>query len=100
MHAAAQEIGRLGPTMYFGELALLHHAPRAATVLAHTDCDLLELGRADFAELMGSLAKTLEAHAQRYGLNASAKAVRALLRMHAPGAFTSTACRAAAACSA
>jgi CRP-like cAMP-binding protein len=72
----AQEVGRLGPTMYFGELALLHSAPRAASVVAHSDCDLLELGRADFMELMGPLAKTLEAQAVRYGLNSSAKRAR------------------------
>ena len=62
--------------MYFGELALLHSAPRAASVLTHTDCDLLELGRADFMELMGPLAKTLEAQAVRYGINSSAKRAR------------------------
>lgn len=68
-----QEIGRLGPTMYFGELALLRNEPRAATVLALTDCDLLELGRADFLQLMGPLAKALEAQVAKYGLTASAK---------------------------
>jgi len=59
--------------MYFGELALLRSEPRAATVTALTDCDLLELGRADFMALMGPLAKILEAHTARYGLNFSAK---------------------------
>lgn len=68
-----QEIGRLGPTMYFGELALLRNEPRAATVLALTDCDLLELGRTDFLQLMGPLAKALEAQAAKYGLAVSAK---------------------------
>lgn len=71
-----QEIGRLGPTMYFGELALLRNEPRAATVLALTDCDLLELGRADFLQLMGPLVKALEAQAAKYGLAASAKKAR------------------------
>lgn len=69
-------MGRLGATMYFGELALLRSKPRAATVTALTDCDLLELGRADFMALLGPLAKTLEAHTARYGLNYSAKKAR------------------------
>lgn len=76
-----QEVGRLGPTMYFGELALLRSEPRAATVTALTDCDLLELGRADFMALMGPLAKALEAHTARYGLNFSAKKARPLGRL-------------------
>ena len=71
-----QEVGQLGATMYFGELALLRSEPRAATVTALTDCDLLELGRADFMALMGPLAKALEAHTARYGLNFSAKKAR------------------------
>ena len=62
--------------MYFGELALLRSEPRAATVTALTDCDLLELGRADFMALLGPLAKTLEAHTARYGLSYSAKKAR------------------------
>ena len=74
--SAAQEVGHLGATMYFGELALLRSEPRAATVTALTDCDLLELGRADFMALLGPLAKTLEAHTARYGLNYSAKKAR------------------------
>ena len=31
-HCVAQEVSRLGPTMYFGELALLRNEPRAASV--------------------------------------------------------------------
>ena len=62
--------------MYFGELALLRSEPRAATVTAMTDCDLLELGRADFMALLGPLAKTLEAHTARYGLSYRAKKAR------------------------
>ena len=62
--------------MYFGELALLRSEPRAATVTALTDCDLLELGRADFMALMGPLAEALEAHTARYGLGFSAKKAR------------------------
>ena len=77
-----QEVGRLGATMYFGELALLRSEPRAATVTALTDCDLLELGRADFMALMGPLAKTLEANTARYGVNFSAKKARPRPLLH------------------
>ena len=79
---AAQEVGRLGPTMYFGELALLRSEPRAATVAALTDCNLLELGRADFLALLGPLAKALEAQTAKYGLNFSAKKARRSRPLH------------------
>jgi len=63
-------VERLGPGGVFGELALLEKAPRMASVVAETDCQLLPVNRTgflllvktspDFAEsLLGSLAERL-----------------------------------------
>ncbi|MDO8793490.1 MAG: peptidase domain-containing ABC transporter, partial [Vicinamibacterales bacterium] len=41
-------IGHVGESEFFGELALLSGAPRAATVRARTDCDLFALSKAGF----------------------------------------------------
>jgi cAMP-dependent protein kinase regulator len=40
---------------YFGELALLNDAPRAASVIAKTDIKVARLGKDGFARLLGSL---------------------------------------------
>mmetsp|Transcript_50462 Transcript_50462/g.90584 ORF Transcript_50462/g.90584 Transcript_50462/m.90584 type:complete len:257 (-) Transcript_50462:50-820(-) len=54
---------------YFGELALLHNAPRGATVQAYSEPEvtLLSMDRGTFGRLMGSLQPFLEEHANRYG---------------------------------
>ena len=46
-------LASLGPGSYFGELALLRHAPRAATVTAVSAASLLVLPRAGFEALLG-----------------------------------------------
>jgi hypothetical protein len=43
-----REIGRLSPGAVVGEIALLHDAPRMATVRAVTDCFLLAIERDEF----------------------------------------------------
>jgi cAMP-dependent protein kinase regulator len=40
---------------YFGELALLNDAPRAASVVAKSDVKVAKLGKNGFARLLGSL---------------------------------------------
>jgi len=45
----------LGPGECFGEMALLHSAPRSATVTAESDMRLLVLGSRQFSELIESV---------------------------------------------
>ena len=47
----AKVINRLGPGEYFGEMALIRHAPRTATVRAVTAVNAVVLSQADFLAL-------------------------------------------------
>lgn len=44
---------------YFGELALLNDKPRAASVIARTDCKIARLGRDGFKRLLGPIESTM-----------------------------------------
>ncbi len=44
-------VDEMGEGDFFGEMALVSHAPRLATVIAETECELLELDRARFESL-------------------------------------------------
>lgn len=44
---------------YFGELALLNDQPRAASVIAQTDCKVAKLGRDGFKRLLGPVESTM-----------------------------------------
>lgn len=46
----------LGPGDFFGEMALIHNAPRAATVATITPTTVLEINKSDFAELLSKNA--------------------------------------------
>jgi CRP-like cAMP-binding protein len=64
-----ERVATLGPGDYFGELALLDHGPRSATVIAETDMRLFVLGQREFAGLVetvpGLAAKLLPGLAHR-----------------------------------
>ena len=47
-----RRIATLGPGSGFGELALLEHAPRNATVVADTDMELVVVGQHEFEGLL------------------------------------------------
>jgi len=53
----------LGPGTYFGERALMMDEPRAADVIAKTDCVLLCLDRKTFQEILGSLKEVIHHNA-------------------------------------
>jgi len=66
------KIADLGPGQYFGELALLDHGPRTATVIATTPMQVLVLGQREFAgvldEVPGLAHKLLASLATRIRL--------------------------------
>ena len=51
---------------YFGELALLRNAPRAASVMAVTNCKVLSLDRPAFKRLIGPLEDILKRNSEAY----------------------------------
>jgi len=61
-----QEVGRLGPSDYFGEIALLLDRPRAATVVASGPLKCVKLDRARFERLLGPCADILKRNLEQY----------------------------------
>ncbi|MDP6926407.1 MAG: cyclic nucleotide-binding domain-containing protein [Rhodospirillales bacterium] len=60
------EVAKLGAGQYFGEMSLLVGDPRGATVVAHTDCHILEIDKQAFQpvfdgnpEFMQSMARMI-----------------------------------------
>jgi CRP/FNR family cyclic AMP-dependent transcriptional regulator len=79
-------ISELGAGECFGELALLTEAPRSASVLARTSCELIRLPRAEFLQELERQPKLmrhiLQVTAER--LRASTERERALAFLDAP----------------
>jgi cAMP-dependent protein kinase regulator len=70
---AAQEpqlVCRLGSGQYFGELALMRDSPRAATVVAGTQCKLIKLDRPSFHRLLGPCYQVFQENMKSYETNA------------------------------
>lgn len=59
------EQGQLTQGQYFGELALIKNANRAATISASTDLVTLELARSDFVTLLGPLDEIMSGRAEK-----------------------------------
>lgn len=51
---------------YFGELALIRNKPRAASIVARSDCKLLSLDRHTFKRLLGPLNAILKRNSETY----------------------------------
>lgn len=61
-----EEVGRLGPSDYFGEIALLLDRPRAATVMAKTNLKCVKLDRGRFERVLGPCSEILKRNIQNY----------------------------------
>jgi cAMP-dependent protein kinase regulator len=55
-----------GPGDYFGERSLMKNEPRAANVIARTDCVVVSLDRHSFKRLMGPLDGILKRNMEIY----------------------------------
>lgn len=64
--AAEVEVARISTGDYFGELALIHDAPRAATVKALTPVKCIVLSKADFIRLLGPVMPILQRNQEHY----------------------------------
>lgn len=62
----ALEVGRLGPSEYFGEVALLLDRPRAATVTAKGPLKCVKLDRARFERVLGPCSDILKRNMMQY----------------------------------
>jgi len=51
---------------FFGELALIKNEPRAATVIAKTDCKILSIDRMSFKRLLGPIETLLKRNMTSY----------------------------------
>lgn len=64
--AGGEELNRLGPGEYFGELALLNESPRSASVVAATEVKCVSLSASAFRRLLGPLTDILKRNQEKY----------------------------------
>ena len=70
----AQEVGYLGPSDYFGEIALLLNQPRRATVtVSSKELTCVRLDKKGFETVMGPCSNILRRHIQNYSSAISLK---------------------------
>lgn len=62
----AKEVLAYNPGDYFGELALLRNEPRAANVIARTDCQVVSMDRHSFKRMLGPLEDILKRNTDLY----------------------------------
>ncbi|XP_064866864.1 cAMP-dependent protein kinase type I-alpha regulatory subunit isoform X1 [Oncorhynchus nerka] len=60
------EVGRLGPSDYFGEISLLMNRPRAATVVSRGPLKCVKLDRPRFERVLGPCSDILKRNIQQY----------------------------------
>ena len=65
-HEEAKEVMKYKAGDYFGERALIQNEPRAANVIAKTDCKVVSLDRHSFKRLMGPLDTILRRNMEVY----------------------------------
>jgi len=61
-----EKVGHLGPSDYFGEIALMLDRPRAATVIAKTPLKCVKMDRARFERVMGPCGEILKRNIANY----------------------------------
>lgn len=62
----AQKVYSYNRGGYFGELALIKNEPRAANIVALTDCTVLSLERRSFKRLLGPIENILKRNSNDY----------------------------------
>jgi cAMP-dependent protein kinase regulator len=65
-HEEAKEVMHYKEGDYFGERSLIQNEPRAANVIAKTNCKLVSLDRHSFKRLMGPLDGILRRNMEIY----------------------------------
>jgi CRP/FNR family transcriptional regulator len=65
--AAGREVARIGPSEYFGEMAMFDYKPWSASVAAVSDCSMLTLRRDRFRSLVAQRPSVLMHICQVFG---------------------------------